>query len=394
MLRAMARFGLNGLDGLDRIAARVDAPRLRLVERQSADVRSILVWTMDRMGDVLRTTPAIRSLKKRYPHARLGIVTAGRGEPIFVNNPAVDCVVQVPSPHAIGDHWQALRQLQNTSWDLGLLLEVNQFWAKLGQWYFRALKVRRYAMFDFGWQCPVHAMSLPLSDGSWIDQFNDLAELVGTERDSSQMELHLSTVERERALDILAERQIHPGEPFFLIHPGGNFNTVSRQWSPAAYADLINLMAKRWPFKVVLTGLPREQPVMAAIQDRVRAPLTNLCGALTVRELMAVIEQSRACIMNDTGPLHIAHALKVPTVVVLGPTSPHVVGIPKTSVVVRLDLPCSPCAFLNGWKACQNVKKWECLEGLSAEHVFKSLVWLMEQRSIDQSRLVLREGQW
>lgn len=394
MFRAMARYGLNGLDGLDRMAARVAAPRLRLVERQPADVRSILVWTMDRMGDVLRTTPAIRSLKKRYPHACLGIVTAGRGEPIFVNNPAVDCMFQVRSPHAIPDHWRTMRQLRETSWDLGLLFEVNQFWAKLGQWYFRALNVRRYAMFDFGWQCPAHAVSLPLGNGSWIDQFKGLAELVGAERESSQMEIHLSTAERERAFAILAEHNIHPGEPFFLIHPGGNFNTVSRQWSPAAYAELINLMAKRWPFKVVLTGLPQEQPVMSAIQSAVHASLTNLCGALTVRELMAVIEQSRACIMNDTGPLHIAHALKVPTVVVLGPTSPHVVGIPKTSVVVRLDLSCSPCAFLNGWTACQNAKTWECLEGLSSEDVFKSLVWLMEQRSIDQSRVVVRERQW
>lgn len=354
------RHALRALDGMERLVFGVGAPRPPLDGAFAP--RRILVWTMDRIGDVQRASGLFRMLKARWPAAELVVVVAGRSMPILVGNPHIAAIHAVPSPYDLVTHAKLLRRLRAQPFDLGLLAEVDPFWAKLGHWSMRLLGVPRWAAFALGGAIPRACLPVELTlDGSWTDQFAALARAVGAPDDGEGLELHVLPDERREAQSILAAHDIAAGRPFILVHPGGNFLTVSRQWPAEKFGALLDLIRARSDLPVVLTGVEAERPTIDRVKASTTAPVIDLCGRLSLRLLAAVIEQSTLCITNDTGPLHIAHALRKRAVVVLGPTAPAVVGLLPTTRAVVADLPCRPCAFLQGWQACTNPERWACL---------------------------------
>ena len=332
--------------------------------------RRIVVWTMDRIGDVQRASGLFRMVKAHWPACEIVAVVAGRSMPILRENPHITAIHCVPSPYDLRTHAGVLRRLRADHFDLGILAEVDPFWAKLGHWSMRALGVPQWVGFDLGHALPRQCRAVPLDHArSWTDQFVAMAESLGVPDDGQGLDLHLSPDERRAARDTLAQHGIADGQDFVLVHPGGNFLTVSRQWPAERFGAMLDLVGERWNLPFVLTGLPAERPTIDTVKAATRMPVVDLCGRLGLRELAAVIARSAVCVSNDTGPLHIAHALRKPAVVVLGPTAPAVVGLPATTLPVFADLPCRPCAFLQGWQACTNPSRWACLSRIEPEAV-------------------------
>lgn len=378
MKRALVKTSLAAITGLERVALSTGLtrpPELTEVREHPERVRGVLVWTMDRLGDVMRATPAIRSLRARFPTARLTVVAPRRTGPVLEGNPNVDSLHVLEDQSNPLSHYRALRKLKRGSpWDLAVLLEADQDWTRLGGWWLRYLGIERGVAFDFGHGVPAGLVGVPLrTHGSWIDQFMALAAEVGASPDGRGMEFRVSAEEREWAQALLARHGISSARPFFLLHPGSNFLTVSRQWPPRAYAELVDLLRARWPFPIVLTGVDAERTTIDAIRSHTHVPLLDLCGKLSIRQLGAVIERCSVSISNDTGPMHISHALRIRTVVILGPTAPDVVGIPDSAEIARAELPCSPCAYYTGWKACTNPESWQCLRTVTPRQVFEAV---------------------
>ena len=328
-------------------------------------LRRILVWSMDRLGDAVRSTAAVRMLKKGHPSAEITVVAAGRSAPVWERNPSVDHLLVVPDPFRLWQHGTAWRRLKGAEWELGVLLELDPRWARLGRLMFRLLRVRRSVSLDF------KAIDQRLS---WAEHSKALARQAGGANDDGGMELFLDEEESASAARILSTVGVNAGKPFFVIHPGGNDHIVPRRWPPESYARLLNLLAEKCRHPCVLVGTPPEAGIIRRIKDLTDAPVADLCGRLDLRELMAVIARCRLFISNDSGPLHIAHALKVPSLVLLGPTAPSVVGIPPTGVVARKDFPSSPCAYFKDWKPCPNPIRGQCLLELTPEEVLAKLL--------------------
>jgi len=370
--RIAARLALAAADRLARLSDLLSAGgRQHPTDFDNPEgVRNLLIWSMDRLGDLVRATPAIHALRVRYPAAAITVVAAGRAGSILRENPDIAHHHQVGRIYRLRDHWSVLASLRQTDWDLGVLLEVDRAWTHIGALWFRRLRIRQWLSFDFGHGLSRRAVGVPLDEqGSWIDQFNRLVALAGASAEKYSPHVYTSLEEREWAGRFLRDRGIDPGAPFILIHAGSQFLKVSRQWPPEAFAQLIMLMRERWPYPIVMTGVESERIVIETIRRATTAEVVDTFGLLNLRQLAAVIEASAVCIMNDTGPLHVAHALEKKTVVILGPTAPEVVAIPPCGRVVRVDLPCSPCAFLLGWQACQNPTKWECLRRITPAQV-------------------------
>ena len=362
------RVALIAIDRIEATMFRFGSPKQA---PQGGDApQRILVWTMDRIGDVQRASGLFRMLKAQWPQAEITVVIAGRSMPILLENPYIAAIHCVPSPYDLRAHARILRLLRRQHFDLGLLAEVDPFWAKLGHWFMRGLGVPQWAGFDLGYASPRRCRTVPLMDDrSWTDQFIALAARVGVPDDGQGLDLHLSADEKRAARAMLAEHGIRDGQEFILVHPGGNFLTVSRQWPAERFGAMLDLVGPEWGLPFVVTGLEAERPSVERLKAATRMPVIDLCGRLGLRELAAVIERSTLCVSNDTGPLHIAHALRKPAVVVLGPTAPAVVGLPATTQPVFAHLPCRPCAFLQGWQACTNASRWACLSLVEPENV-------------------------
>ena len=96
--------------------------------------------------------------------------------------------------------------------------------------------------------------------------------------------------------------------------------------------------------QVAITGSPGDRTLAGEIIAAAAVPILNLAGRTSLAELAALLRNARLAVTTDTGPMHLACALGTPVVALFGPTAPWRTGpFGDGHVVVRLDLPCSPC---------------------------------------------------
>ena len=93
----------------------------------------------------------------------------------------------------------------------------------------------------------------------------------------------------------------------------------------------------------------------------------SLAGKTSLKELFGIIGRAEYFISNDTGPMHIAAAMKVPVFAVFGPANPDRTGPYGDHSIIREDIECAPCYR---WKPCEN---WRCMEDITVDRVLAEI---------------------
>jgi lipopolysaccharide heptosyltransferase I len=150
-------------------------------------------------------------------------------------------------------------------------------------------------------------------------------------------------------------------EHFALYHPGAGW--ANKAWAPERFAEAALRIRAETGLEPVVSWGPGDEAVAQHLADLVPAPRIPLLG---FAELAAVMARARLFVAGDTGPLHLADAIGVPTAALFGPTDPERNGPYRgRRGVVNLHLSCSPC-----WRRYNEQKP--CLAGISAAQLTAS----------------------
>lgn len=144
--------------------------------------------------------------------------------------------------------------------------------------------------------------------------------------------------ETAKALALLDRHHLHPNA-FIAVHAGASFE--GRRWPPERFAAAISEIAGETGLDVVLVGGPDERQIAERIVAETASPVVNLVGTLSLEALLAVLEQARLFLGNESGPMHMAAAAGIPVVGLFGLTPPSQwgpVGVP--SIALRPPMPC------------------------------------------------------
>ena len=153
--------------------------------------------------------------------------------------------------------------------------------------------------------------------------------------------------------------------PLLTIAPGTVWET--KHWRSEGFAEVARHFMRNG-FAVVLAGSRRERAVCDEVASAAPGTL-NLAGETTLSELAALIRRSTLCVTNDSGPMHLAVALKRPVVSIFGPTDEIWIGpYGRSNAVVRARLPCAPC-YLRVLSRCQHGHA--CMLNVSAQSVIE-----------------------
>jgi heptosyltransferase-2 len=136
-------------------------------------------------------------------------------------------------------------------------------------------------------------------------------------------------------------------------------------WPAQHFADLADRLAERGLSPVLLGG-PRDKPLAEAVQARAGALCIDTTGN-PVGEALALLARSSLVVGGDTGLVHAARALGVPTIALFGPSSAAVHDLGPRERAVTLGLDCSPCSA-HGQRRCP-LGHHRCMRDLSAEAV-------------------------
>jgi lipopolysaccharide heptosyltransferase II len=150
-----------------------------------------------------------------------------------------------------------------------------------------------------------------------------------------------------------------------IVQPGARW--LNKRWPAENFAEVIRQLAKSHPgvrFAILGGDADRELGAVVARADSQRC--LDLTGKISLPEMVEWIRSSELMITNDTGPMHVAAALRKPLVAIFGPTEPRRTG-PYGSLtsVVQTSLPCVPCLKSH----CAWFQPLECLRAISPESI-------------------------
>jgi ADP-heptose:LPS heptosyltransferase len=280
-------------------------------------VDKIAVLRPNAVGDFVFALPALHALKAAYPKAELVLIgkawhrdfLAGRQGPVdrVAELPPVPGV-GVPVDARVGDAATAafVDRMRGERFDLALQMfgggrYSNPFLARLG------------ARLTAGWRGP----GAPALD-RWIAYREpmprrlallEIAGLIGAWPGPLALpELSLTEADRQEAAALLPAL---PGERLVVLQPG---STDPRRCWPAQRFVALGDMLAAMGMRILVNGSPDEAALVEAVVGRMRHPATALAGKLGLGGLCALLARAALVVSNDTGPLHLALALGVPSV--------------------------------------------------------------------------------
>ncbi|MBS0626070.1 MAG: glycosyltransferase family 9 protein [Verrucomicrobia bacterium] len=297
---------------------------LRLLSRIAAPSRTqqnrILAVATTALGDTLWAMPAIESLRKSFPNSHIALLTSPIGLQIFKHNPWTDEIHLLDSPLAL---WKKLRG----RFDTILILHASQRFilplcASLG-----ATRIVGTAGINKDLD-DLLTDPLPNLPQHEIDRRLAMVEAIGGRAHSKTLSFFLQPEEKKP----LSGRWI-------AIHPGAKDSY--KLW-PLSHFAAVGRALKN--YNILITGGPSERPLMEELSRLI--PNSHLAdSSLSLRSFAGLLSSVDLLICNDSGPFHLATALKTPALAIYSPTDPALCGPhhSTTSHVLSKPRTCTPC---------------------------------------------------
>ncbi|MFB3820192.1 MAG: glycosyltransferase family 9 protein [Candidatus Methylomirabilales bacterium] len=320
--RAWQRLVLAGLQGLCRAAWR--RRPLPPVAGRPAAPRSLVVFSTAGIGDTLSDTPAIRALRESFPGCRITAVVHRRRRAVLEGNPSIDALV----PHAKGPlgFARTLRALRAARPDTAVILRANDpdIWPLA---YLSGAGViasnPRMTRFAFLVNCPVAVPDYLERPG--VEQTLQIVRALGADTADPRMDVAVPEAARGRAADVLAARGLE-ATPLVAFQVHASPRLAFRDWPADHFTALGKRLLDAYPVHLVLTGGREDARAAEAVAEALGARATPFAGQLALPETAALLARCRALVTTDTGVMHLAFALRVPTLALLHPYNAHRVG--------------------------------------------------------------------
>jgi len=344
----------------------------------------ILLLELGWIGDAVVTLPATKALRQAFPDAKFVRICTRVAKPILTRCPYVDeiLIYEREGKHkGLWGRWRFLKEIRRLDPDIFINLHVPDINRNFGIYSrdnlfsFLTGAKTRIAYFSPGTGIflthGIKAENKHL-DKYIVDLINDLVSQLGAKL-NRELELWVNNRDREEAQTFLEKNHIEETDSLVAVHPGAK--RPSRRWPKERFAELTRWLSKE--FRVVITGGKDELPLAMYIKETAPAAIVA-SGALSLMGTAALLERCRLFITNDTGIMHMAFALKVPTIALFGPGRPKR-WVPPDADWIRVihhPTPCSPCYK---W-SCEDLI---CLKAITVEEVKRATVGLLSQKSCD-----------
>jgi lipopolysaccharide heptosyltransferase I len=342
--------------------------------------RKFLILRLSAVGDVIRTLPAAKALKERYPSSSITWIVEEPSQAFLKTQPEVDEVILFPRKR----------------WTQGIK-SLRKIWGTIGEMrgFVEDLRSRRFdVVLDFHGILKSGVLSFLSGspkrigyDGSSTKEGNflfsnvkvklprekisrferNLALLKGMELELKEPKysLHIPPEDREYVASFFKASPESLRRPLIAIHPGTSTKAVFKRWMPDQYAQLADRLIREFKASVLFTWGYGELEWVEGIRKEMKE--LSFLGPKT-ESLTQLGEVYRHCdlyIGGDTGPMHIASLMGIPAVVIYGPTDPVENEPFGIHIKVRKEVGCNPCHEYS-------CKELFCIKAISADEVFKA----------------------
>jgi heptosyltransferase-2 len=301
----------------------------------------ILIRSPNWVGDAVLAIPAMKAIRERFPRAEITVLVRPWVAGLFTSATFIDNVWREEKPTSFGDWKRIVRDVRNRQFDLAVLLP-NSFESALMMFLGRIPQRVGYATEGRRWM--LTSSIAPGKDAKHqVQYYLDLVKVVSATVQNPSIQIEATSEERQNARKLLNAEGITNETAFLVVNPGAAYGAAKR-WPEDRFAAAADVLSEKLGLAVALIGSATEASIATQIRDRMKMPAAVLSGKTSLETLIGVLAESSLLVTNDSGPMHIAAALGVPTVAVFGSTDDRVTGPwgPRTRVV-KHAVECSPC---------------------------------------------------
>jgi heptosyltransferase II len=310
----------------------------------------ILIRATNWVGDAIMALPALRTVRRRFPDAKIAILARPYVAEIYEWEEIADKLISYESrgEHAgISGRERLARELRAENFDVALMLQ-NAFDAAWVAWRAgiperigyardgRSLLLTKRVRVPKPGEIPAHEQFYYLEllrRAGWAD------EIAG----ENWIGLNVPQEAKRRAEESLLLAGVRPGAVRVAIGAGASYGSA-KCWAPERFAEVANRFASQLDAEIILFGTSAEVSVSRAIASAMKRPPIDLTGTTAIADFPALLSQCQLFIGNDSGAMHVASAVGVPVVAVFGPTDPNgTAPVSPRCTIVQNKPYCSPC---------------------------------------------------
>lgn len=317
-----------------------------------SQVKRILVITLSNTGDIILTTPVIKSLSREFPGSRIDVLVGPNGKDIFDRDPTVFKLIIYDKHMPIAEKRRLQLKLKRMRYDLVVdlrntifpLLIAPKYRTGTLQKFPKGLAHKRcrhlYRLKSLGLDCP--------DESSYI---------------------YIPRDDEEYVSYLLKENNI--AGPIVVVSPGAKSRL--KRWREDGFAGVCDRIMDECKANIIFVGLEEDKDTVDAVIAKMKKAPYNFTARTNIRQLASLLKRSALLITNDSAPLHLGCAVGARILALFGPTDPAKYGpTGEFDVVINKKLFCSPCESAD----CKY--NYECMSLISPEEVFDAAKMMVE----------------
>lgn len=326
----------------------------------------IVIRVPNWIGDSVLALSAIESLSQNLPEAQIWIATNEWVKDLFMSYDRIKGIIPLSGAKSIKSLKDSAKKIKEFHFDAGILF-TNSF---ISAFLFYLAKIPQrwgYSRDGRGFLLTKRVSPRNLENSiHQVEYYMGLVSGLGYKTLPPHLSFPLTREEQSKAREKLLSCGVDFQHPIIILNPGASYGPAKR-WPAERFAELGSLLQERNKATVLITGAGNESGLAESVSSLMAKKPINLSGQTSLRMLAGLISQSNLFVTNDSGPMHMANALKIPVTAVFGPTDPSVTGpYQEPATVIKKDVPCWPCAY----RECPFDHR--CMVSISAEEVYKA----------------------
>ncbi len=349
--------------------------------------QKILIIRLSAIGDVVRTLPALKALRSKFPSAYIAWVVEENAQDILQGHPDLDRLFVfrrkkitegIFKPHEVINSFKEivsfLKGIRKEHFDMVLDFHGILKSGVIG--FLSGAQLRVGFSRDYSKECNHlfnnYHISLQTDAVSRIERNLNFIRFLGIDSYDHTSVIPITDEDKRYVDQFFKEKGLCGDAPLLSIHPGTSKETRYKRWNSADYAAVADTLIERLHAQVIWTWGPGELETAQHIVKLMNHESVIACKSGNLRQLAEIFRRSDLFLGSDSGPMHIASFVRTPVVVIYGPTDP-VVNAPyekNPHIVLRKDLNCSPCRN-------RDCKSLQCMKMIEPDEVCDAVCSLL-----------------
>lgn len=334
--------------------------------------KRIIIVRMDRVGDLILSTPAIKAVRGAYPDSHIALLVRPYTKEAVDGNPYVNEIITYDKSNGekgLLGKIKFIVGLRNKRFDLAIILHpknsshVFAFLAGIPE---RLGYDKKMGML-LTKKVP-HTKQYGLRHE--IDYTLGLLRYIGIVSSDKNLHMPVNRSSEERIKDLFDKNGISQKDLVITIHPAAS--CISRRWALERFAKVSDMLAEKHGAKIVIISGPGSDKIMGdKVAKLMKSEPLNLSGKTSISDIASVLRRSKLLVSNDSGPVHISCAVGTPVISIfsrknrgISPERWRPVG--KRDIVLHKDVGCEICLAHNCKRA------FKCLDAISVEEVLSA----------------------